>query len=445
MKFTDTQSQPADHRAMSPARPLATITELLKAKRFEEARAEVEAQLVAKPDDPILLRRLAWACNHLGDRDAAEDALDRLQSRRNRPDAPTPAAPTLAYDHDSVSDLEYLELVGRTPGESGDASSDDVDEADRWTAETSEASAHHPESLPPLPIPGDKADDAEAEADPLTDPSANDALPPEVEEAPQELLKEALEELPAFPIPFVGFDDLDERLAAVDFIEVQEVRQSTKLQGAARVSRRLRARQHAADLLARHGHRESANIDAIAEIFFHFGWNSCKRALDSQLLRGVTPAELAIAHKARLAWASNPLLTSAASIGGEWARTPQSPFPSWPMAIALIRAFSGPPEEAEIHAFLERELDRYLASDTLHRKFASFASYLVECRLDQSGRHLPPVMATDFEPDWHGTETDAMERWEPSMPLPRVCGLLGPLEPILHRLTLQNSQLGDLA
>lgn len=184
-------------------------------------------------------------------------------------------------------------------------------------------------------------------------------------------------------------------------------------------------------MLGRLGYSDSSDIDAISEIFFHFGWNSCSRALESQLHVGATPSDLAVAHRARLAWASNPSLNASAAFANERWRAPQSPFPSWNLAIAIAKAFAGVPSDDEICALLEREFDRYLASNALQQEFESFAAYLSDCRLDPTGRHLPPSMSSDFDAIWSLTDTDPADRWEPCVPEPRVFDLQRFLDPLI--------------
>jgi hypothetical protein len=138
------------------------------------------------------------------------------------------------------------------------------------------------------------------------------------------------------------------------------------------------------------------------------------------------------------------LLNASAAFTNERWRAPQSPFPSWTLATALTKAFTGIPSDDEIYALLEREFDRYLASNALQRDYGSFSAYLTDCRLDPTGRHLPASMSSDFDTDWSLTDSDPIDRWETCVPAPKVFGLLGLLEPVIDRLTFPDNLFSDL-
>jgi len=407
-----------------------TITILFRAKRFQEAREAIEHGLLDTPNDTFLLRRLVLACNHLGDHETADDASSQLAEVIESQKADSTPHVAAEYEHDAVSPSEYAELLGAElpsthennyPAEpvASAHGHDDSDEA--------EASPGHAD------VPSDAGDIAETSDtdEPLL--SDADALKVDIEESPEQLLAEAFAEASGRQNAVMIFDDQAEGLDALDLIEIQEARQATKLTGSARITRRLRARQQAAAMLGRFGYGETTDIDAIAEIFFHFGWNSCRRALEDQLHRGATPSDLAVAHRARLAWSSNPMLNASAAFANDRWRAPQSPFPSWALGIALTKAFAGVPSDAEIDALLEREFDRYLGSNALQRDYGSFSAYLCDCRLDSTGRYLPPSMPSDFDSDWSLTDRDPADRWEACVPVPRVFNLAVFLDSYIDR------------
>lgn len=157
-----------------------------------------------------------------------------------------------------------------------------------------------------------------------------------------------------------------------------------EIQTSGRVSKSMRARQAAMETGQNFG-LTSKEILSIAGIYEENGWANARIAIERELDRGATVEEIYLAAEAKRVWQEH-------NEYGCGCRTYYTLL-SWPMALRLVRSFSGNPDPEVIEDFFMRIFEHWRNSHNLMRIFWPFSSYLTY-RLGVTKGTL------DFMPDW---------------------------------------------
>lgn len=134
------------------------------------------------------------------------------------------------------------------------------------------------------------------------------------------------------------------------------------------VSRHQRAQQEAIRLGLQYGWDE-AGVRLLTEIFETYSWSSTKRSLRAALDAGTAPAELQLAHEARLLWRDSPYL--ALNLSGY-----EHTYLSWPLALQIVDAFGHLPDIFEIQGLLDTAYDDWRSAPHLQQAYTAFRDYL---------------------------------------------------------------------
>lgn len=170
-------------------------------------------------------------------------------------------------------------------------------------------------------------------------------------------------------------EEFDGKAGRQDFPEIQT---------SGRVSKNMRAWQIAMKTGQTFG-LTSKEILVIAGIFEENGWAAARVAIERELERGATVEELYLAAEAKRIWQEHKEYGCGCST--------YYTVLSWPMALRLVRSFSGYPDPEIIEDFFERIFEHWRNSHNLIRIFWPFSSYLTY-RLGVTKGTL------DFMPDW---------------------------------------------
>jgi hypothetical protein len=170
---------------------------------------------------------------------------------------------------------------------------------------------------------------------------------------------------------FNELDYFDQRIDN-DYIEYDKLLLSAKL------SRKERARQVAAEVLARHNW-DYESLELLTEIFTLHLWGRCRVAIEKQMRQGLTPDELALAHEIRIFWKCNEQFWASlyTSQNIEYSTTNaiyQSL--SWVGAIEVVRAFNGTPDAEELCNWIEEIYQLWYLNESSMRRFPSFSLFL---------------------------------------------------------------------
>jgi len=141
------------------------------------------------------------------------------------------------------------------------------------------------------------------------------------------------------------------------------------------LSRRDRARQIAIEVGGAHGW-DTAGIALLTEVFYQHWWSMARRSMERELEAGMSPEELELAMEIRAFWRDRPEFSIDFHGFRSEQSSPRYSNISWPLALALARAWPGYPDPEEIGLFLDEQYDRWYCSRPLRRKFTSFLHYL---------------------------------------------------------------------
>lgn len=140
-----------------------------------------------------------------------------------------------------------------------------------------------------------------------------------------------------------------------------------------KLSREDRALQKAAELIGKTNWPLST-LPLIQQIFVISGWGQTYLALEREIERGLTPAELILAAHIKVIWSENDIYWIAFDkIGGS--RLSYYVL-SWPTALLIVRSFESLPQVEELEVFLESLFVSWYENTILCRAFKAFARYL---------------------------------------------------------------------
>ncbi|GLU39868.1 hypothetical protein [Pseudomonas sp. NBRC 100443] len=140
-----------------------------------------------------------------------------------------------------------------------------------------------------------------------------------------------------------------------------------------KLSREDRALQKAAELIGKTNWPLST-LPLVQQIFFTSGGGQTRLALEREIEKGMTPAELVLAAHIKVVWAENDIYWMAFDKTGS-SRLSHYVL-SWPTALLIIRSFESLPQVEEIEVFLENIFTSWYENITLRRAFKAFAQYL---------------------------------------------------------------------
>jgi tetratricopeptide (TPR) repeat protein len=152
-----------------------------------------------------------------------------------------------------------------------------------------------------------------------------------------------------------------------------------------RLTRDARARQVAVEVAERF-EWDRAGVDLLTSIFVKHWWSASRSAVERALEAGATRHDIAGADTAREVWTTYPEFASFIDYSGE--TTHRYTVLPWPTALALIKAFPGYPDHAEIERLLVDSYEFWSESSHLTNRFDSFykfVRYLVERAGDLNG------------------------------------------------------------
>jgi hypothetical protein len=183
------------------------------------------------------------------------------------------------------------------------------------------------------------------------------------EEAAEEFFWDSLDELD-------DFDELD---------EVDHREQDAPEHHAETISREVRARQVATEVLA-NSDWDREYLPLLQLIFEENGWSACRVAIEKAIADGLTPHALSLARKIRIFWTENEKYW----ISFNNIRT-NAPFQdayasykhmSWQDAFRIINCFPSLPDIEEIYALIEEAYDTWYRSTRLRKSFKAFFKFL---------------------------------------------------------------------
>lgn len=176
-----------------------------------------------------------------------------------------------------------------------------------------------------------------------------------------------------------GFRDLEDDYAAYAFdpdevFDGEEALATESDDGPAdKLSREDRALQKAAELIGKTNWPLST-LPLVQQIFFMSGGGQTRLALEREIGKGMTPAELVLAAHIKVIWAENDIYWIAFDKTGSSRLSHQ--VLSWPTALLIVRSFESLPQVEEIEVFLESLFASWYENTTLRRAFKAFARYL---------------------------------------------------------------------
>lgn len=176
-----------------------------------------------------------------------------------------------------------------------------------------------------------------------------------------------------------NFRDLDDDYAAYAFdpdeiFDGEEAFTPESDDGPAdKLSREDRALQKAAELIGK-ANWPLSTLPLVQQIFFMSGGGQTRIALEREIDKGMTPAELVLAAHIKVIWAENDIYWIA------FDRTGSSRLShyvlSWPTALLIVRSFESLPQVEEIEVFLENLFTSWYENIVLRRAFKAFGRYL---------------------------------------------------------------------
>ncbi|MDZ7753028.1 MAG: hypothetical protein U5S82_15555 [Gammaproteobacteria bacterium] len=172
-----------------------------------------------------------------------------------------------------------------------------------------------------------------------------------------------------------------------------------------RLSRAERARQVAIKVGLRFDWDEE-DIELLTEVFTLHWWSAARVAMERELTAGMTPAELWGALQCREIWRSRPAFATDLGYRYSWlGQMTGTAWPiyrnlDWPTALALVRAFGGDIEPAEVATFLDDLYDRWYSENAKTGMADSFYKYL-QSHVGRSRGSLRDWPGWSFEqPEW---------------------------------------------
>ncbi|OSR65076.1 hypothetical protein BV326_05454 [Pseudomonas syringae pv. actinidiae] len=134
-----------------------------------------------------------------------------------------------------------------------------------------------------------------------------------------------------------------------------------------------RALQKAAELIGKTNWPLST-LPLVQQIFFMSGGGQTRLALEREIEKGMTPAELVLAAHIKVIWAENDIYWIAFDKTGS-SRLSHYVL-SWPTALLIVRSFESLPQVEEIEVLLESLFSSWYENTVLRRAFKAFARYL---------------------------------------------------------------------
>lgn len=174
------------------------------------------------------------------------------------------------------------------------------------------------------------------------------------------------------------------------------------------VSRELRARQVAAEVLARTDW-DPDQLPLLQSIFVESGWSACRVAIEQLINIGVSPEELVLARQIRWYWAENEKYW----MSFHWMKS-NSPYEqttdaykhmSWQECFRILSCFPALPDVEEIYLLIEETYDIWYHSNRIRKAFKAFFKFL-KYRTGTTLRSLAgdiPYIFHEF-PDWEWGE-----------------------------------------
>lgn len=113
----------------------------------------------------------------------------------------------------------------------------------------------------------------------------------------------------------------------------------------------------------------------VTDAFEVWGWNATKRAIEQQIIRGLTAGELRIGIAIRQLWELDHLFGISLSPLGKLNNKNHRKL-KWETAISIGRAFNSYPDIDEVEIWLYDNLDTWRSSKKLQLKYSSFKLFL---------------------------------------------------------------------
>ena len=186
-----------------------------------------------------------------------------------------------------------------------------------------------------------------------------------------------------------GWDDVDDfdEIDDPDLDHPQEIPITTQ----GKLSRWDRAGQIAAEVIQAYDWGKE-NLTLLQQVFYENGWAATRFALETELAKGLRPAELALARFVRSLWTENEqywisTLHITSRLSGQLTRAAYKVM-SWPESLRIIRTFNSLPSEEEIQYFIDEVYDDWYGSPKRQKNFKVFIRYL-KYRTGSVGRSLP--------------------------------------------------------
>lgn len=181
------------------------------------------------------------------------------------------------------------------------------------------------------------------------------------------------------PNVVADFRDLDDEYAAYAFdpdevFDGEEALPTEPYYGEVdKLSRGDRALQKAAELIGKTNWPLST-LPLVQQIFFMSSGGQTRLALEREIEKGMTPAELVLAAHIKVIWAENDIYWIAFDKTGS-SRLSHYVL-SWPTALLIVRSFESLPQVEEIEVLLEDLFSSWYENSVLRRAFKAFARYL---------------------------------------------------------------------
>jgi hypothetical protein len=181
------------------------------------------------------------------------------------------------------------------------------------------------------------------------------------------------------PNVVADFRDLDDEYAAYAFdpdevFDGEEALSTEPYDGEVdKLSPGDRALQKAAELIGKTNWPLSA-LPLVQQIFFMSSGGQTRLALEREIEKGMTPAELVLAAHIKVIWAENDIYWIAFDKTGS-SRLSHYVL-SWPTALLIVRSFESLPQVEEIEVLLEDLFSSWYENAVLRRAFKAFARYL---------------------------------------------------------------------
>lgn len=140
-----------------------------------------------------------------------------------------------------------------------------------------------------------------------------------------------------------------------------------------RLTREERARQVALDLAIEFGW-DRAGVQLLTLLFVKHWWGAARVALQREIQAGASPKDISLADALREIWRSYPEFSNHLDYRGQ-VNQRYTVLP-WPTALALVRAFQGYPDEAELESFLVDAYDMWWEDENLKERFDSLYKFI---------------------------------------------------------------------